>query len=116
VPFIASDVGGIPVLAASGAGLLVPPGDVETLAAAIISVLADPVLRADMCEAGRGWWGAHGTPAAVHEALCLGYRLAVPDGAGSAAQGGGPLRLSARVRRLRDRTRSTRRAPGAPLG
>lgn len=43
---IASDVGGIPEVLESGdAGILVPPGDIPALAAALRTLLADPVER-----------------------------------------------------------------------
>jgi glycosyltransferase involved in cell wall biosynthesis len=43
---IASDVGGIPDLLSDGSGLLIPPDDPDALAAALLSVLDDPVERA----------------------------------------------------------------------
>src|SRR5262249_20388879 len=51
---VASRVGGIPELVADGeTGLLVPPGDAEQLAAAIVRLLADAGLRQAMGRAGR---------------------------------------------------------------
>ena len=48
-PVIAFDVGGMPDLVTDGkTGLLVPPGDVRALGAAIASLVANPELRADM--------------------------------------------------------------------
>jgi len=53
VPVVASAVGGIPEVITSGVdGLLVPPADVGSLAAAVGSLLADPSLRARLGEAG----------------------------------------------------------------
>ena len=53
VPVVASAVGGIPEVITSGVdGLLVPPADVDSLAAAVGSLLADPSLRARLGEAG----------------------------------------------------------------
>jgi glycosyltransferase involved in cell wall biosynthesis len=43
-PVVATRVGGVPVLAGQDAALLVPPGDVRALAAAVRSVLTDPAL------------------------------------------------------------------------
>jgi len=54
LPVIASQVGGLPEVVLDGkTGLLVPPGDIETLANAISRLLADSALRAQMGQAGR---------------------------------------------------------------
>jgi glycosyltransferase involved in cell wall biosynthesis len=54
VPIVASRVGGIPEAVRDGLnGLLVTPGDIPALAAAIHHLLADPKLRQRMGEAGR---------------------------------------------------------------
>jgi glycosyltransferase involved in cell wall biosynthesis len=45
-PVVAARVGGIPALTGEDAALLVPPGDVPALAAAVRSVLTDPALAA----------------------------------------------------------------------
>lgn len=47
-PVVASDLPGVAAVARSGGGLLVPPGDVPALAAAIGRVVRDPGVRADM--------------------------------------------------------------------
>jgi len=53
-PVIASDIGGMADMVADGeSGLLVPPGDVAALRAAIERLLADPSLRERMGQAGR---------------------------------------------------------------
>jgi glycosyltransferase involved in cell wall biosynthesis len=53
-PVIATNVGGIPEVVVDGeTGVLVPPEDPAALAAAIHSLLADPVLAARMGQAGR---------------------------------------------------------------
>jgi glycosyltransferase involved in cell wall biosynthesis len=50
---VASDVGGIPeVITHSREGLLVPPGDPDALADAVVSVLRDPALRQRLGDAG----------------------------------------------------------------
>lgn len=54
VPIIASRVGGLPEAVANGVnGLLVPPGDVPSLAAAMRRLLDDPALRRRFGTAGR---------------------------------------------------------------
>lgn len=54
LPVIATRIAGIPELVQDGiSGLLVPPGDADALAAAIVAALADPVKRAVMGAAGR---------------------------------------------------------------
>jgi glycosyltransferase involved in cell wall biosynthesis len=52
VPLVATDVGGIPDLVGDAA-VLVPPGDVDALDAAVRGLLADPARRARLAEAGR---------------------------------------------------------------
>src|SRR5439155_19958662 len=53
-PVIASRVGGIPDIVEDGvSGLLVPPGDAATLAAAVRRLRDDPALARRMGEAGR---------------------------------------------------------------
>jgi len=54
-PIIASNVGGIPDLVRHGEnGLLVPPGDHESLRQALVEILTQPELRRRM---GRNGWG-----------------------------------------------------------
>jgi glycosyltransferase involved in cell wall biosynthesis len=51
---IASDVGGLPEIVAAGeTGLIVPPGDVSALAAAIVELAGDPARAAALGAAGR---------------------------------------------------------------
>lgn len=53
-PVVATRVGGIPEIVDDGRdGLLVPPGDGDALAAALVSLLEDPARRARMAGAGR---------------------------------------------------------------
>ena len=53
-PVVASAVGGTPELVVNGeTGLLVPPGDAEALAQALIRVLEDPALASRLGNAGR---------------------------------------------------------------
>ncbi len=50
-PCIASDFPGVDAVVKSGDGILVPPGDVPALAAAIASVIGDPTRQAQMSKA-----------------------------------------------------------------
>jgi glycosyltransferase involved in cell wall biosynthesis len=53
-PVVATRVGGVPeVVRHGGEGILVPPGDPDALAAAMVTVLADANLRARLGEAAR---------------------------------------------------------------
>ena len=54
LPVIASRVGGLPEVVLDGeTGLLIPPGDINALAAAMSRLLSDPELRTHMGQAGR---------------------------------------------------------------
>jgi sugar transferase (PEP-CTERM/EpsH1 system associated) len=54
VPVVATNVGGTPELVLDGrTGLLVPPGDPEAMAAAIVRVLNDSTLAKQLCAAAR---------------------------------------------------------------
>jgi glycosyltransferase involved in cell wall biosynthesis len=75
-PFVASAVAGVPRLAATGGGLLVPAGDAVALADAAVRLLTRPGERAAAGKAAHRWWADHAAPPAVHAALCEGYRLA----------------------------------------
>jgi len=52
-PVVLSDIGGFGEVAATGAGRLVPPDDVSALHAALVEVLGDASIRAEMAEAAR---------------------------------------------------------------
>jgi glycosyltransferase involved in cell wall biosynthesis len=52
-PIVASEVGDIPAMLGGTAGVLVPPGDLEALAAQIASLLADESRRKQLGAAGR---------------------------------------------------------------
>jgi colanic acid biosynthesis glycosyl transferase WcaI len=56
------------LLAASGAGLSVPPDDPERLTVAVAELTADPARLAAMGAAGRRWVEAAASPAAIAEA------------------------------------------------
>jgi glycosyltransferase involved in cell wall biosynthesis len=53
-PVVASDIGPSREILGEAAGLLVPPGDPEALAAALVRLLRDPGERARLGRAGRG--------------------------------------------------------------
>lgn len=54
LPVVAHAIGGVPEAVIDGeTGLLVPPGDQPALTAAFTRLLADPVLRRRLGEAGR---------------------------------------------------------------
>lgn len=60
------------VVERAGAGVVVPPGDVEALADALRTLVADPAARAEMGAAGRRFverWPSPGDVAATYEAL-----------------------------------------------
>jgi glycosyltransferase involved in cell wall biosynthesis len=60
VPVVATPIGAIgELIEASGAGVLVPPGDRERLRAAIIDLLADPARRREMACRGRTFAETH---------------------------------------------------------
>jgi glycosyltransferase involved in cell wall biosynthesis len=52
VPVVATSVGGVPEALAGGGGLLVPPGDAEALATALLELLEDPGRRARLSAEG----------------------------------------------------------------
>jgi glycosyltransferase involved in cell wall biosynthesis len=59
-PLVATDVGGIPDIVDDGVtGLLVPPGDAGTLAAAVKALLEDPAGAEAMGRAARERWEEH---------------------------------------------------------
>lgn len=81
VPAIGANVGGIPEVIADGtSGLLVPPGNAEALAAAILRLARDPALRARMAAAGRTIYEARFTEAAMVEGTLACYRSVMEDG------------------------------------
>jgi glycosyltransferase involved in cell wall biosynthesis len=63
-PVVALNNGGTPEVVEHGkSGLLSAPGDIEGLAANVLTLLRDPALRARMGEYGRERVRAHFTPA-----------------------------------------------------
>ena len=65
-PVVASESGGLPdVVQHERTGLLVPPGDANSLAAALARVLGDPALAESLASAGRAEALARFAPSAV---------------------------------------------------
>lgn len=84
VPVVASAVGALPEVLEGGAGLLVPPGDVAALRAALVR-LRDPGLRSALAAAGRARVEArHGAAAMARAYLERLYRPALERARGDA--------------------------------
>jgi len=77
-PVVASRVGGIPEVVRHGeTGLLVPPGDREALAEAVVKLLKDPARRRQMGARARGLAAAEHGDTVIAEALGCAYRSVV---------------------------------------
>jgi 2-deoxystreptamine N-acetyl-D-glucosaminyltransferase/2-deoxystreptamine glucosyltransferase len=81
LPVVASAVGGIPEVVRDGeTGLLVPPGDVDALAAALDRLVREPHLRARLAAGARrraadyAWPALADRVAGVYEAVCAAAR------------------------------------------
>jgi glycosyltransferase involved in cell wall biosynthesis len=75
LPVVASNVGGVPEVVVDGhTGLLVPPGDPQSLAEAIERLLEDPALSRRLGEAGQLRVAEHFSLAAVQQAHLELYR------------------------------------------
>ena len=84
LPVIASAVGGIPDLVTPETGLLVPPGDTQALAQAMLALASDPERRARMGQAARARYEQLFSPQAVLPTLLDVYRrIATSNGNGS---------------------------------
>lgn len=104
-PVVATTAGGIPEIVDHGrTGLLVPPDDPGALAAALLRVLSDDALAADLgraaAAAARARFAA-GRMGAEYEAAFV--RLLGAEGAAAAAEAGRRVTRGARVRRGRAR-------------
>lgn len=83
LPVVASHVGGLPEAVVDGeTGLLVPPGDPATLAAAIATLAADPARARALGSAGSARVRMHFSMAAMAEGTLAVYRTLV-EGRGS---------------------------------
>lgn len=72
VPVVSTNVGGVPYLVTDErTALLVPPGDVEAMAAAMLRVLDDEVLRVALRDAGLQEVRRYAWPEVRHELLAL---------------------------------------------
>lgn len=71
--FLASSVGGVGFLIASGDGIALPPGDVEALVDGLCRLMSSPDECAEMGRAGRAWALDHATVGAVDEAMRKAY-------------------------------------------
>jgi len=77
-PVIAADAGAVPELVRDGEnGLLVPFGDVEALASAILRLLDDTALARALGERGHQLATEHYTWAAVHERVKEAFQIAI---------------------------------------
>ena len=77
-PVVATSVGGLAEAVVDGeTGLLVPPGDIAALRAALERLLADPELRARLGAAGRGRSRERYSRAVAAEATLAAYEAAV---------------------------------------
>jgi glycosyltransferase involved in cell wall biosynthesis/SAM-dependent methyltransferase len=101
-PVIATRVGGIPEMVRDGIdGLLVPPGEVEPLACAIVALLSDPARAARLGQQARARVAEHFRPedqiAALVQLVQQGFSVRRATGAtrGKTAQGCGDLHILA---------------------
>jgi glycosyltransferase involved in cell wall biosynthesis len=87
---IASNVGGIPDVVDADSGILVPPGDSDALAGALLRLAQDDALRARMGKAARARYQSLFSPKAVLPVLVATYRrVAGVNGAPAASNGDG---------------------------
>jgi glycosyltransferase involved in cell wall biosynthesis len=73
LPIVASDVGGIPDVVGTDAGILVPPGDSETLSRALLRLAEDAEMRRQMGIAAREMYEKLFSPEAVLPVLLETY-------------------------------------------
>lgn len=88
LPIVATRVGGIPEAVGPDAGILVEPGDVEALARALVSILADAPRRIAMGAAGRLRASSAHSADVVVPAIERLWALAAPSARRTSPQGG----------------------------
>lgn len=77
-PVVSSSVGGVPEMVADGmSGMLVRPGDEDSLAASLIRILLDPALSRAMGESGHALALTRWSPAGVAAETIKAYRAAM---------------------------------------
>ncbi|WP_019871745.1 glycosyltransferase family 4 protein [Salinispora oceanensis] len=81
VPLVATAVGGLPELVGDAA-ILVPPGDVDAVDTAVVSLLADPARRTELGQRARGQAATWPTEAETSAHLAALYAELSPDVAG----------------------------------
>ena len=82
-PIIASEVGGIPDMIGGDSGILVPPGDTNALAEAILRLARDPGLRQTMGTAARARYQELFAPNVVIPMMVATYRRVTQNGHGA---------------------------------
>ena len=86
LPVVASDVGGIPDVVQHGStGLLVPPLDVDALAAALDRLVGDPVLRDRLAAGARAHAGSYAWPRLAARVAAVYSRVRETAGVGRLA-------------------------------
>jgi 2-deoxystreptamine N-acetyl-D-glucosaminyltransferase/2-deoxystreptamine glucosyltransferase len=88
-PIVATDVGDVPRALADGAGVVVPPGDVAAMAAAIDRLLADPGARRALGARAREVATTRYAPSRLGAAMTAAF-LALPGARAVATAGGAP--------------------------
>jgi len=87
-PIIASEVGGVPDMIGDEAGVLVPPGDTQALANAMLRMAADNDLRRSMGLAARARYERFFSPAAVLPLIMETYKRVSGNGHRTAKDNG----------------------------